>query len=236
MSSLAPVVFLGLLAAARPDPQVRTGRQLFHDPSIGTHGVACARCHSTAANEAVDGDGLLRSGFTLYGVARRPYWRGDTRRQLHARVSEAVDVCVQLFQGGKPLQGAQRRAMTAYLRSISPIPGRRQPRSAPAPRIKTALEADLNYDRSKYRGGDATRGRRLFYRACHGCHPHGQAGVAPSLVGASVADVAQAVREGNGLLRGARRPGAWSPPFGTNRLTHPQVADIAAFIGTLGSP
>ena len=229
---MAPVFALAaLLVAARPDADVAAGRGLFNDPGVGRHGVACADCHAVVRDEAKDGDGRIRSGQTLWGSARRRFWRGDRRRQLHANVSSAVDVCVQLFQGGAPLKGRRRRALRAYLRSVSPATRRRAKMTEP--RIKTALEADLNYDRAYYRNGDAKRGRGLFYRACHQCHPHGGAGVAPSILGANVADVAKAVREGNGLLRGARRAGAWSPFFGLGRLSHKQVADIAAFVGSL---
>ena len=237
---MAPILALmGGLALAASPADVRLGRKLFHDPSVGVNGVSCATCHATVADETA-GDGLLRAGHTLWGVAERPFWRGDYRRQMHGTVADAVDTCVQLFQGGKPLRGARRRRMTAFLEQISPKAARkarkRKRRSRQPPteaRIQTALEADLDYDRPKYRNGNAARGRSLFYRACHACHPHGRAGVAPSLIGASVADVARAVREGNGLLRGARRSGAWSPSFGLNRLSHPQVADIAAYVGTL---
>lgn len=222
-----PLVLAGLLLARPGD--IDAGRRLFNDPGLGQHGVSCATCHSTVRSETQQGDGLLRAGFSLWGVANRPYWRGDTRRQLHLTLADAVNVCVQLFQGGAPLKGRSQRQLAAYLSNISPKTKKRAPPPS-MPRIQTALEADLNYDRPKYRGGDAERGRGLFYRACHACHPHGGQGVAPSIRGASLADVAKAVREGNGLLRGARRVGAWSPAFGTNRLTHRQVADIAAYV------
>ncbi len=231
------VIALGLLVAGAPDHAraVNAGRHLFHDPGLGRTGVACAACHATVKDERREGDGLIRAGLTLWGVARRPYWRGDTQRQLHASLEDAVDVCVQLFQGGAPLEGRPRRQLAAYLKHISPRTKSRPRRSqtAGSPRIKTALEADLDYDRPKYRGGRPQRGRALFYRACHRCHPHGRAGIAPDIRGASVAEVAKAVREGNGLLRGARLPGAWSPSFGVDRLSHPQVADIAAYVGSL---
>ncbi len=230
---MTPVIALvGLLASASPD--VQGGRQLFNDPGLGKNGVACATCHAVVRNEAEDGDGRIRSGQTLWGVAQRPFWRGDRGRRLHRNLGSAVDVCVQLFQGGRPLTGRRRRQLRAYLRQISPPPRKKQRRRAPdSPRIRTALEADLDYDRPHYQNGDAKRGRGLFYRACHQCHPHGRAGVAPAIAGASVADVAKAVREGNGLLRGARRAGAWSPFYGLGRLSHRQVADIAAFVSTL---
>lgn len=202
------------------------GKKIFHDPGVGKNGVSCATCHATVANEEKRGDGLIRAGHPLAGVARRPYWRGDRARRLHRTLAEAVNVCVQVFQGGPPLATDELDALVRYLRSISK---RRQP----ALRIDTALEADLDYDRPKYRGGDPLKGRNLFYRACHGCHPHGGVGVGPKIRGLSVPEIARAVREGNGLLRGARKGTAWMPAFGRDRLSHAQVADIAAWVSGL---
>ena len=45
--------------------------------------------------------------------------------------------------------------------------------------------------------------------------------------------VAAKVREGNGLLRGARRGTEWMPFYGRDRLSDAEVADIAAFVGTI---
>ena len=43
------------------------------------------------------------------------------------------------------------------------------------------------------------------------------------------------VREGNGLLRGARKGTEWMPFYGSNRLKDKEVADIAAWVTTQGS-
>src|SRR5207244_3470512 len=106
-------------------------------------------------------------------------------------LKEAVDVCVQIFQGGSPLEPDQARPLDAYLHAISP-----HPREPPL-EIKPALEATLDYDRPKYHGGDETRGRALFYRACHSCHPRGGKGLAPPIAGLPVPDQARKAREGN---------------------------------------
>lgn len=222
------LLITGLLAAAPPG-QVRDGRQLFHDPGVGKNGVACATCHSTVRDEARRGDGLLRAGHSLFGVARRPYWRGDRERRMHTDVGDAANVCVQIFQGGRPLEGGDKKALVAFLKTLRK--GRR--RAAPV-QLVTALEADLDYNRPKYRGGDPKAGRGLFYRACHSCHPHGGAGLGPSIAGLSVAEVAKATREGNGLIRGARKGSDWMPAFGQTRLADGQVADIAAYVRSLG--
>lgn len=203
------------------------GRLVFNDPGLGKNGVACADCHATVKNEAKRGDGHIRAGHTLAGVAKRPFWRGDRERRFYRNLGDAVGVCVQVFQGGDELGQEDLRALTAYLKRLS------KKRRQPALRIETALEADLDYNRPKYRNGDPTAGRALFYRACHSCHPHGRSGVAPSIVGLDVPDIAKAVREGNGLLRGARKGSAWMPAFGKDRLSNAQVADIAAYVSRL---
>lgn len=200
---------------------------MFYDPGLGNNGVACVDCHASVQDESVDGDGRIRAGHTLFGVAQRPYWRGDSQRRLLRNLPDTVDVCVELFMGGAPLQGRTRSDLMSYLTSLKL---RRRPEAL---RLETALEADLNYDRPKYRGGDADLGRKLFYRTCHSCHPHGGAGVAPAIFESSLAATAMKIREGNGVLRGARRPGEWMPAYGPDRLSHRQVAHIAAFVLTL---
>ncbi len=217
-----------LLACAAP-PDVAEGRKLFNDPSIGKNGVACVTCHATVANEEKDGDGLLRPGFSLWGAAQRPFWRFDEKRSSFPTLADAVDVCVQIFQGGEPLVGKKRVALTQYLKSISPLP-----KQTP-PKIETSLMADLNYNRAQYQNGDADAGRALFYAACHSCHPHGKSGIGPAINDKSVAELAAKIREGNGMLRGARNGCDWLPAFGANRLSDGQIADIAAYVVTLAS-
>lgn len=222
-----PAILLAITLSAAP-PGVDAGRRLFNDPGLGKNGVACAACHATVKDEAKDGDGLLRAGHSLFGVARRPFWRGDRERRLHRSLADATDVCVQIFQGGEPLEGADRTNLARYLSTL----GRAKKRS-PALVLQPALEADLDYDRPQYQGGDASRGRALFYQACHACHPHGGVGLGPAVAGLGVAEVAQAVREGNGLIRGSRKAGAWMPAYGQTRLSDDQVADLAAFLSSL---
>ena len=224
---------LGLLALVAQNPTadlVALGRRLFHDGGLGSTGVACADCHATVRDEASEGDGKLRSGHTAFGMAARPYWRGDTRRTAYPQLGPAIDACVQLFQIAAPLEATDSRALVAYLTSLSPAKG-----ELPI-QIQPALEANLIYDRPKYRGGNADRGKKLFYRACHSCHPQGKSGLGPSITGASIPAVVLKIREGNGLLRGARRPSAWMPFFGRDRLSDDEVADIAAYVGTLLPP
>lgn len=222
LTSLAFLLFI----AAPPD--LADGRAAFNDPGIGKYGVACATCHATVQNEEKEGDGLIRPGAPLWGVAKRKYWRGDEKKSAYPTLADAVDVCVQMFQGGPPLTGRERLAIDTFLRALGP----KDPQ--PPLKIEPELEADLNYDREKYHGGDVERGRRVFFRSCHACHPKGGEGVAGSLRGKSIAEVATKVREGNGMLRGTRKGSDWMPFYGANRLSDKQVADIAAYVGALG--
>ena len=217
-----------VLFVAQP-PAVDDGRKLFHDPTLGRHGVACATCHATEAREDEDGDGLVRAGHTMASVARRPHWRGDLKRAQHRDLLSAVNVCVQTFQGARPLEGTKGEALVRYLRTLGP----KKKRKTPALVLEPALEANLDYDRPQYVSGNAESGRPLFYRTCHSCHPHGRSGLGPALVGATRVAVAAKVREGNGLLRGARRGTEWMPFYGRDRLSDAEVADIAAFVGTI---
>ncbi len=218
---LAPLITTLAILGAQPDAS--EGRFLFFDPGVGKNGVSCATCHAIVEHEAKDGDGLIRAGGTMFGVAKRKYWRGDQKRTAYPTLADAVDVCVQMFQGGNALQGRERLAMDAFLKSISP-------KADNAVQIEPELEADLDYAREKYMGGDADAGRALFYKACSSCHPRGGEGVGPAIRGKSVADVAKKVREGNGLIRGARKDTEWMPFYGANRLKDKQLADIAAWV------
>ncbi|MCK6551760.1 c-type cytochrome [Myxococcota bacterium] len=225
MSTLASLITLLALAAPPSAPDAAEGRVLFHDPGLGKNGVACATCHATTEKDE-NGDGLLRSGHTLWGAAKRKFWRGDEKRTTHPTLADAVDVCVQLFQGGQPLEGRTRLAIDAYLKSIS--------KNAESPLvIEPALEADLDYGRDKYKGGDAELGRRVFFRACNTCHPKAGQGLGPAIAGKSVADVAKKIREGNGFIRGSRKGNEWMPFFGRDRLGDRQVADVAAYVASL---
>lgn len=213
--------------ATKSDPATSKGRRLFFDASLGKNGVACSDCHSNVEDEASQGDGRIRAGHTLYGVAGRPYWRGDGRRTSFPTLRKAIDACVTIFQGGSPLPAEDSLRLAAYLESISPRKGQ------PPITLEPALEAGLDYDRDKYRGGDPGKGRELFFAACHSCHPAGRAGLGPAIIGKTVPEIALKVREGNGLLRGNRPAGAFAPFFGKDRLSDAQVADIAAYASTL---
>jgi cytochrome c553 len=214
------IAVLSLMLLTAPD-----GRVHFFDPGLGPHGVACGDCHATPNTE---GDGRRRAGHSLAGVGRRPYWRGDERRAQFRDLGAAIAPCVEIYQGGTALPPAIQEPLVAWLRSL---PGPRDPVA-----IQPALVADLDYGRT-LRGGDPRPGRQLYYRACHGCHPHGsQPGIAGVVAGTPAADVARSIREGTGLLRGQRQPGAWMPFYGADRLSDIEVAHIAAFVSRLPPP
>ena len=96
---------VALIVAAPPaeKPAVVQGRKLFHSAALGPHGVACGDCHATVEDEATQGDGKLRAGHTLWGVAGRPYWRGDGRKADYPNLKKAADavpLCKALAAGG----------------------------------------------------------------------------------------------------------------------------------------
>lgn len=199
---------------------------MFFDPGLGKNGVACADCHAVTAEED---DGLRRSGHPLAGAARRPYWRGDTRRATFRSLGAAIEPCFQIYQGGDALPGPVRSGLVAYLKKL---PGDKTPIQ-----IQPSLVASGDYQRPEFMGGSIRRGQSLFYRACHGCHPHAnREGLGGVVAGMGLGKVAFAVREGTGLLRGSQRPGAWMPFYGADRLSDRELADIAAFIIAVPGP
>ncbi|NJK88337.1 MAG: hypothetical protein HC923_02375 [Myxococcales bacterium] len=213
-----------LTVGASPD----AGRQAFFDPGISDRGVACATCHEASPEE--DTDGLIRAGHSLFDVARRPHWRGDVRRSSLPTVRAAMEPCIEIYMGG--LRTKDDGALIARFLEQNVGTGK----APPALVIKPSLEADRDYARPKYLSGDPDRGRKLYYRACHSCHPHGdKEGIAGRVAGLDRARVAANVREGTGLLRGRRDPAAWMAFFGADRLSDDEVADIAAFVEGLGA-
>ncbi|MCL4367678.1 MAG: cytochrome c [Actinobacteria bacterium] len=75
--------------------------------------------------------------------------------------------------------------------------------------------------------GDASKGKAVFQARCTACHPNGQAGVGPSLVGfiarGGEGDLAQRVRAGKGIM----------PAFTPAQVSDADLADLAAFLATL---
>jgi mono/diheme cytochrome c family protein len=67
-------------------------------------------------------------------------------------------------------------------------------------------------------------GERAFMRHCHECHPGGEAGVGPSVVGRPEALVKAQIRLGAGAM----------PSFDARRIPDDEVAAIAAYVSALG--
>ena len=74
-------------------------------------------------------------------------------------------------------------------------------------------------------GGDPARGQQVFTSTCNACHPGGQQGVGPSMVGVSGrlsdAQITQVVRQGRGGMPASAG------------LTDQQVTDLLAYLRTL---
>ncbi|MCL5107491.1 MAG: cytochrome c [Chloroflexi bacterium] len=66
-------------------------------------------------------------------------------------------------------------------------------------------------------------GAALFAVYCNSCHPNGQAGIGPKLLGVPADQVAQKVRSGGGGM----------PAFHTAELSDDQLADVVAYTQTL---
>ena len=66
---LNALVLASAIISAAPDTSA--GRALFNDPGVGKNGVACAACHSVFQSEEKEGDGLIRPGASIHGVATR---------------------------------------------------------------------------------------------------------------------------------------------------------------------
>ncbi|MDP2662721.1 MAG: c-type cytochrome [Dehalococcoidia bacterium] len=75
--------------------------------------------------------------------------------------------------------------------------------------------------------GDPVAGKAVFDANCTPCHPGGQQGVGPSLVGAvgrlGEAGVRNQVRNGKNVM----------PPFPDTRINDNQLADLIAYVATL---
>ena len=113
------------LVRTHEDPKVERGRVLFHsttDPRISSDGRACASCHPEGRDDTLVWSSPKGPRQTpmlagrLDGAA--PYgWNGD-----------APDVSKHLVQtvkrlGGKGLEGEDKEALMAYVRSMRPPPG-----------------------------------------------------------------------------------------------------------------
>jgi mono/diheme cytochrome c family protein len=146
-------------------------------------------------------------------------------------LADAIAPCARIYQGAARPDPESLAAIAAYLTGLGGKSRR------PPLELQPDLRADGDYAQPRFLAGRPGPGRTLFYRACHSCHPHGtKEGLGGVLAGLPADRIVAKVREGTGLLRGAREPGAWMPFYGTDRLSDEQLAHIVAFIGALPPP
>ncbi|MEE2657892.1 MAG: cytochrome c [Candidatus Latescibacterota bacterium] len=216
------------------------GRVLFHSPALSTNGLSCIDCHADF-DEGRMGDGRIRAGHSLYGAAsRQTFWGqepGDPFRYMD--ITEAAVTCVKRFMlNPEQLTTEQVLSLGAYLKSINRRPSIAPLALSPAP-DRTGVYAD-------FEGGDRIKGRKLFYAACHACHPNGNSGVASALPrDEDPSFYARKIREGDGLglLFAGIDPDAYDeesemfmPFFGADRLSNEQIRHIVAYIKSLPPP
>ncbi len=234
----ALVVVLGaaaLSAQMSTRGSAQQGRVLFHSSALGANGLACSHCHADF-DEARLGDGPIRAGHSLYNAAsRQTFWGQEPEDpDRYTDISHAAVFCVEHFlRNPQKLTAQQLLHLQAYLRAIT-----KRPSIAP---LAMAPAADKTGEYNSFDGGDRITGRKLFFSACHTCHPNGNAGIAPVPIPRDkpAAFYARKIHEGDGLgstLAGVD-PNAYDPEgdlympfFGADRLTKNQIRDIIAFI------
>jgi thiosulfate dehydrogenase len=165
-------VSLGLLLGAcsgegGPTPAVEHGARLFEDPGLSDsrfNAFSCATCHPTSAAD----DRAPRIAASVEGVvSRRSWWGGYSPRLL-----DAVNVCLERFMRGLPLDEVdpRGRALYEYLVSLSPEPD--------LPTRPLGIVENV----TAVPRGDPGRGREVYRRVCQVCHgaPHsGQGRLTP---------------------------------------------------------
>lgn len=176
----------------------------------------CSRCHAASFEEDSSEGGPLRAGHPLEGAAYRgTWWNG----RITTDAAEASDFCRRTFldPNGNDEEGfttQERKALVLFMqglggeRGISPLTLLR----------RDAGDVYLN-------AGEAGRGTDLYRRACLTCHgasepEKAEAELTKMAEDLSPAQLAGAIRRGKGTM----------PFFQVDRLTAPQVADIAAYV------
>lgn len=211
------------------------GRVMFHSSALSSNGLACIQCHADFDESRLD-DGLIRAGHSLYNSASRQTWWGQEPDDpdRYSDIAHASVVCVEHYmRNPEKLTAQELLSLQAYLKGITKRPVRVPLALAPA--------ADKTGEYGGLDGGDRIAGRRLFFAACHTCHPNGKSGIAPVPIPKDkpAAFYGRKIREGDGLgavLAGVD-PNAYDPAaelfmpfFGADRLTNNQIRDIIAFI------
>jgi len=183
-------------------------------PGTTAHGreiystAGCADCHAaTLAQEAKED--RIRSGHPLEGAAYRgTWWNG----RIATDAGEASDFCLKTFidPNNEGFTAVERKALVLFMQDL----GSERGVSPLALLRRDAGDVDLG-------AGDAARGRELYRRACVSCHA---AGTERDLIKElSPAQIADLIRKGSGRM----------PFFQVDRLTAPQVADLAVYLESL---
>ena len=111
--------------------------------------------------------------------------------------------------------------LAAGCQTAAPAPPAATATAAPTVRAATATTAP-----PPPAGGDPARGQQVFTSTCNACHPNGQQGMGPALVGVagrlSDAQITQIVRQGRGGM----------PAAGAG-LTEQQMTDLLAYLKRL---
>lgn len=212
------------------DTPEERGSRLADDPQALSasqfNALACTTCHSKPG----DARDVILPGAPLEGAVSRPSYWGGRFTSLHDSVAE----CATHFQRASSFDPTTPASedLYAYLVSI----GGTGP-TGPQPFTVVRSVSDLP-------AGDAGRGEVTYSRACGSCHgaPHTGAG--------KIMPTASTVPEDTQSFHGADGPtiirevviekirhGSFlgyagvMPPFGTEKLSDSDVADLASYLG-----
>lgn len=127
----------------------------------------------------------------------------------------AISALVTILVGLGLLAGCQAQP--------SPTPTPTVEKTFPSPAAGGATATGVAVE-----GPDPIAGREVFNRLCTACHPGGQQGLGPSLVGVTDRKTTQ------GIVNQIRDGGSIMPAFPAAQITDRQIEDVIAFLKTLG--
>jgi mono/diheme cytochrome c family protein len=196
------------VARSAPDTPARVAQ-----PGSAAHGKelfeasGCSSCHAATFSDDAK-DGRIRAGHPLEGApSRGTWWNG----RITTDVGEASDFCLRTYldPNSEGLTAVERKALVLFMQEL----GSERGVSPLALLRRDAGDVDL-------RSGDAGRGRGLYRQACGSCHGSGLP-IERALTGnLSPAQLAEIIRKGTARM----------PFFQVDRLSSPQVADIATYL------
>jgi thiosulfate dehydrogenase len=214
-----------------PTPAAEYGARLLSDPGMSSsrfNVFSCTTCHG-ASDEAP------RVAASLAGVAfRESWWGGGSPRLL-----DAVNVCLERFMRGAPLDADDPRGKALYEHLVALSPERGLPA-----RPLTIVENVAPVPR-----GDPARGREVYGRVCRACHgaPHsGDGRLAPEVAIVPEASIgfARDLSAQSGVtvepalvvvekVRHGRffGVGGTMPPFSREALSDADLGAIVAYLG-----